>query len=125
MKTDNIDSSFLEVLLELKRAIMSQLNVASLGLVRKVNSDSILVSLFPINTDEEDKPIECQSPSFTPNVGDIVLILFLDKNFITNLRRMQRHDNTILKVNDIKFHTKDYGIAILNLGGSNIWFTTT
>lgn len=115
-----LDGSLLEVFLELKRIIMKQLHVGTLALVKDVNSSTktLKVQPFPLDNNEESKLIDCfylkdydegEEPF---QVGGIVCILFLDKNFVNNLKTIQNGNNTIQTVNEERYHSEDYAIAI-------------
>lgn len=104
----------LEVLLTLKRNIFKNLKVASLGQVTKIGSDIINVTLFPLYKEETNVVIDCyklKDLELKPN--DVVLILFLDRNFIQNLKQIKNNQSkTNLDVNNVELHSLKYGIII-------------
>lgn len=114
LNTDKVDSSYLELLLELKRVIMKQLKVATLGIVKSIDPDkkTLKVKPFPILVDEQEKYIDCRYFNNAPTIDSVVLILFLDRNFHNNLKRIEKGDLTIAQIDNNIFHTEDYAIAI-------------
>lgn len=113
-----LDGSLLEVFLELKRIIMKQTHVGTLAIIQSVDptTKTLKVKPFPLSKDEEEKTINCyyfKDDSFTEeNKGDIIAVLFLDKRFINNLKAIERGSNIIMNIDDEKFHSEDYAIAI-------------
>jgi len=110
----NIDGSTLEILLELKRAIMKQLRVCSFALVKSVDEikKTAKVSPFPLLEGEQEKNIEAYCLNDIPKQNDIVLLLFADRNFINTLKRMKKHNYNITATNDDKLHSEDFAIII-------------
>lgn len=104
----------LEVLLVLKRNILKNLKVASLAQVKEIGGSTIKVSLFPIYSNETELTIECYKlKNLEVEKNNIVLILFLDRNFIQNLKQIQSNQNkTNLDSNNIELHSLKYGIII-------------
>ena len=104
----------LEVLLTLKRNIFKNLKVASLGQVTKIGNDIINVTLFPLYKEETNVVIDCyklKDLELKPN--DVVLILFLDRNFIQNLKQIKNNQSkTNLDANNVELHSLKYGIII-------------
>ncbi len=108
------DNDELEVLLALKRNIFKSLKVSSLAQVKEVNNSTISVVLFPIYSDETEITIECcKLKDLEINKDDIVLVLFLDRNFKQNLNQLKNNQNkTNLNSNNIELHSLKYGIII-------------
>ena len=104
----------LEVLLTLKRNIFKNLKVASLGQVTKIGSDIINVTLFPLYKEETNVVIDCYKlKDLELKLNDVVLILFLDRNFIQNLKQIKNNQSkTNLDVNNVELHSLKYGIII-------------
>lgn len=125
MQNDNmkIDGSFLEVLLELKNVIMKKLKVATLGIVKTVDTSNHMISItpFPILENEKEKNIKCLCYDNTVDKDDVVLVLFLDRSSLINLKRIVNGNKAIMQINDYNFHTEEYGIVIQTVvkGGDN------
>lgn len=104
----------LEVLLTLKRNIFKNLKVASLAQVKEVGETTIKVSLFPVYSDESELTVDCYKlNNLELSKEDVVLVLFLDKNFIQNLKQIKNNQNkTNLDSNNIELHSLKYGIII-------------
>lgn len=107
-------SDDLEVLLALKKNIFRDLKVASLGQVKEVNDSNISVSLFPTYSNESELYINCYKlNNLEINKNDVVLVLFLDKNFIQNLNQIKNNQTkSTLDSNNIELHSLKYGIII-------------
>lgn len=118
---NEISSDFLQVLLALEEKTIRDIKVASLGIIESVDVDkgTANVKLFPLLNDESNYKIitayalnELTSDTF--NQGDIVLCLFLDRNFIYNLMRYkanQRFDD-LIPIDENNFHDEKYAIMI-------------
>ncbi len=108
------DNSQLQVLLSLKRNIMRELNVGSLGEVEKIDNDIITVNLFPAYEETNELKIQCYKlKDLEIKEKDVVVILFLDLNFKQNL--LQTRSNQIrskLSKNNKEYHSKKFGIII-------------
>ena len=104
----------LEVLLALKRNILRDLKVASLGIVKSIKDNIIKVNLFPTYTNESEITIDCYClKNLEVNKDNVVLVLFLDRNFIQNLN--QKNNNQQLTKVDSKnneLHSLKYGVVI-------------
>ena len=104
----------LEVLLALKRNILRDLKVASLGIVKSIKDNIIKVNLFPTYTNESEITIDCYClKNLEVNKDNVVLVLFLDRNFIQNLN--QKNNNQQLtkeKTKNIELHSLKYGVVI-------------
>lgn len=107
--------SDLDVLLALRTNIFKTLKVATLGQVTTVNSDTVNVSIFPLYSNEEDLNLEVYKlNNLTISEGDIVLILFLDRNFNQNLKQT-KNNQARTKLNDSTdnaLHSYKQGIII-------------
>ena len=121
------DTSELEVLMSLKRNIFKSLKVASIGKVKDIRDDEALVTLFPTYKNEVEISIWARiAKSVTVEVDDIVVILFLDRNFKQSLKQTLREEQrTLLEVNNIQLHEYNNGIIIANInrqsgGGINM-----
>jgi len=116
-ETKTFDGSMLDILLELKQATIKTLKVGTLAIV-KDNSDTanklLKVTPFPILEGEKEKLINCFYLGDTPpNVDEIILVIFLDKDFINNLKIIHRTGtNRVDTITNNKFHSEEYGIAI-------------
>lgn len=104
----------LEVLLALKRNILRDLKVASLGIVKSIKDNIIKVNLFPTYTNESEITIDCYClKNLEVNKDDVVLVLFLDRNFIQNLNQ-KNNNQQLTKVDskNIELHSLKYGVVI-------------
>ena len=118
MKQNEFETGdFLSVLLSLERHIMKNLKVGSLGVIQTIDitNKKVLVELFPRSKNEDIKYINCFC--LTNNIsnlakGQIVCVLFLDKNFIKNLKQLQTGVQSNLEVDDTILHNESYGIIL-------------
>lgn len=104
----------LEVLLALKRNILRDLKVASLGIVKSIKDNIIKVNLFPTYTNESKITIDCYClKNLEVNKDNVVLVLFLDRNFIQNLNQ-KNNSQQLTKVDskNIELHSLKYGVVI-------------
>lgn len=104
----------LEVLLALKRNILRDLKVASLGIVKSIKDNIIKVNLFPTYTNESEITIDCYClKNLEVNKDNVVLVLFLDRNFIQNLNQKNNNQQlTKIDSNNIELHSLKYGVVI-------------
>jgi hypothetical protein len=114
-------SSLLDILLIMKEKTMQDLHVASLAFVKEIisqpdankrNSYGILrVAPFPLNTNQDEYSINAYyfNPEYIFSENDIVLIIFCDLNFISNLNVV---DSTQKQTQDTLKHSLKYGIVI-------------
>lgn len=104
----------LEVLLALKRNILRDLKVASLGIVKSIKDNIIKVNLFPTYTNESEITIDCYClKSLEVNKDNVVLVLFLDRNFIQNLNQKNNNQQlTKIDSKNIELHSLKYGVVI-------------
>lgn len=107
--------SDLDVLLALKTNIFKTLKVATLAQVVSVDNDTVTATIFPLYKDEDELNLEVQKlKNIEVSKGDIVLILFLDRNFNQNLKQTQ-NNQTRTKLIDSKdnfLHSLKYGVII-------------
>jgi hypothetical protein len=102
----NNTNDFLEILLALKRNINKNLNVADVAQVINID-DEIYCKL--LSTNETIKCIKLEHLNLKK--GDVVLILYCNTEFKTNLIRIQ--NGSIPKENTSNvYHSKSYGIII-------------
>jgi len=128
-KNQNYDTSELEVLMSLKRNIFRNLKVGSLGEVKEINDNNeALVTLFPAYKNEVEISIWTQiSKSANVQVEDVVVILFLDRNFKQSLRQtLRREKRTGLELTNVQLHDYHNAIIIANVnrssgGGSDMY----
>lgn len=104
----------LEVLLALKRNILRDLKVASLGIVKSIKDNIIKVNLFPTYTNESEITIDCYClKNLEVNKDNVVLVLFLDRNFIQNLNQKNNNQQlTRVDSKNIELHSLKYGVVI-------------
>ena len=104
----------LEVLLALKRNILRDLKVASLGIVKSIKDNIIKVNLFPTYTNESEITIDCYClKNLEVNKDNVVLVLFLDRNINQNLKQ-KNNNQQLTKVDskNIELHSLKYGVVI-------------
>lgn len=104
----------LEVLLALKRNILRDLKVASLGIVKSIKDNIIKVNLFPTYTNESEITIDCYClKNLKVSKDNVVLVLFLDRNFIQNLNQKNNNQQlTKIDSKNIELHSLKYGVVI-------------
>lgn len=114
-------NSLLDVLQTLKLNIFRTLKVATLGIVKQVNTDKkeLVVEAFPKESDVTPSLITCRYLNEGATIGEIVVVLFLDLNFLANLSRIENGITEIMTVSsDVKadnLHSEKFGIAIKTL----------
>lgn len=104
----------LEVLLALKRNIFRDLKVASLGQVKEVGDSIIKVIPFPTYSNESEITIDCfKLKNIEVEKNDVVLVLFLDRNFIQNFKQIKNNQvKTKLDSKNVELHSTKYAIII-------------
>lgn len=104
----------LDVLLALKTNIFKNLKVATLGQVTSVDNDVITASIFPLYKDEDTLNLEVYKlKNLDIKKDDIVLILFLDRNFNQNLKQTKNNQaRTNLVESKDTLHSYKNGIII-------------
>lgn len=103
----------LSVLLALKENIMIELNVATIGKVRSIEGQTAKVQLYPAIKNEQPQTIySIISSNLDVNVNDIVVVLYLDRNFISALKKLKQNQNPSSISDDVILHSKEYGIII-------------
>lgn len=114
MKNDNVtgnetvNSNFLNVLLALKENIMKDLKVAEIGIVKEIKND--LCYCYLLNSKSTELIcIKLNNLSLSQN--DIVLIVFTNTDFRTNLNRLKNNQETIDYTNGQK-HSYNFGVII-------------
>lgn len=125
--------------LDLKRSIFRELKVGTLAKVMTVNKlqEYVIVNPFPLLSDETNKNIKCVGCLFKTidkitqkedsydisykytNIiedlkeGDIVCVIFMDRNFNNSLNQIKKSNNySLLNRKDDNFHLDSYGIII-------------
>ena len=98
---------FLEILFALKNNIMKDLNVCEVAQIESI-SDKIYKCKI-LSTDEVITAIPLQNLQIAQN--DVVVILFSNTDFRTNLKRIQ-NDNAGITDNTLNLHNKSFGIII-------------
>lgn len=100
---------------------LRNLKVASLALVKEIDTDNALikVSPFPLLVNEREKIIPCYvSRSFKERYlndlkeGGSVLVLFLDRNYIQNYTQLKSNQKLTSLSNDNDLHSDRFGIVI-------------
>lgn len=101
----NLNDGFLDVLMALKKNTMKNIRVAEIGIVEDV------ISLKCSLLNNPSLFIQCAKlTSLELNKGDVVLIIFTDTDFRSNLKRV--NDNLKpLEVTEVN-HSINYGVVI-------------
>lgn len=105
---------FLEVLLTLKANIFRDLKVATLGIVKEIKDKKFIVNPFPTIIDEnKERNIETFCiDGLQINQNDIVVVLFLDRNFIQNLNQATNNQKLTQLNKNVVLHSENFGIII-------------
>ena len=98
---------FLEILFALKNNIMKDLNVCEVAQIESISNEIYKCKI--LSTDEVITAIPLQNLQIAQN--DVVVILFSNTDFRTNLKRIQ-HDNDGITDDTLNLHNKSFGIII-------------
>lgn len=98
---------FLEILFALKNNIMKDLNVCEVAQIESISNEIYKCKI--LSTDEVITAIPLQNLTISQN--DVVVILFSNTDFRTNLKRIQ-NDNTAITDDTLNLHNKSFGIII-------------
>ena len=98
---------FLEILFALKNNIMKDLNVCEVAQIESISSGIYKCKI--LSTDEVITAIPLQNLTISQN--DVVVILFSNTDFRTNLKRIQ-HDNDGITDDTLNLHNKSFGIIM-------------
>lgn len=98
---------FLEILFALKNNIMKDLNVCEVAQIESISNDIYKCKI--LSTDEVITVIPLQNLEIAQN--DVVVILFSNTDFRTNLKRIQ-NDNVAITNDTLNLHNKSFGIII-------------
>lgn len=98
---------FLEILFALKNNIMKDLNVCEVAQIESISNDIYKCKI--LSTDEVITAIPLQNLEIAQN--DVVVILFSNTDFRTNLKRIQ-NDNVAITNDTLNLHNKSFGIII-------------
>ena len=104
----NVSSDFLRVLMALKSNVMKDTNVAEIAIVSQINGDEISCNLL---NDNNIKVVCVSLHGISINEGDVVLIIFTNTDFRTNLKRYKQSQATY-KIEADTLHSKNYGVII-------------
>lgn len=118
---DGGQDDLLAVFQQFKKHLMKELRVASIAKVKQVYKkddiiESVAVQAYPMLEDETEKNIECkvvQGLELANN--DIVVVLYLDRNFIAALKKLKLNQAPSKLQENIKLHYDQYGIVIAKL----------
>lgn len=106
----------LRILLALEKKIMRELKVASLAKVKQINNDNrVMVEKFPLTEDESPVLNECYNNVKDLKIDDIVIVLYMDRNFIQNLNQLKNNQNLTNSNKKDELHSNKYGIIISKL----------
>lgn len=98
---------FLEILFALKNNIMKDLNVCEVAQIESISSEIYKCKI--LSTDEVITAIPLQNLTISQN--DVVVILFSNTDFRTNLKRIQ-NDNAAITDDTLNLHNKSFGIIM-------------
>ena len=98
---------FLEILFALKNNIMKDLNVCEVAQIESISSEIYKCKI--LSTDEVITAIPLQNLTISQN--DVVVILFSNTDFRTNLKRIQ-NDNDGITDDTLNLHNKSFGIIM-------------
>lgn len=98
---------FLEILFALKNNIMKDLNVCEVAQIESISSGIYKCKI--LSTDEIITAVPLQNLQIAQN--DVVVILFSNTDFRTNLKRIQ-NDNIGITNDTLNLHNKSFGIII-------------
>ena len=98
---------FLEILFALKNNIMKDLNVCEVAQIESISNDIYKCKI--LSTDEVITAIPLQNLQIAQN--DVVVILFSNTDFRTNLKRIQ-NDNAAITDDTLNLHNKSFGIIM-------------
>ena len=98
---------FLEILFALKNNIMKDLNVCEVAQIESISSGIYKCKI--LSTDEVITAIPLQNLTISQN--DVVVILFSNTDFRTNLKRIQ-NDNAAITDDTLNLHNKSFGIIM-------------
>lgn len=98
---------FLEILFALKNNIMKDLNVCEVAQIESISNEIYKCKI--LSTDEIITAIPLQNLEIAQN--DVVVILFSNTDFRTNLKRIQ-HDNIGITNDTLNLHNKSFGIIM-------------
>ena len=98
---------FLEILFALKNNIMKDLNVCEVAQIESISDEIYKCKI--LSTDEVITAIPLQNLQIVQN--DVVVILFSNTDFRTNLKRIQ-NDNAAITDDTLNLHNKSFGIIM-------------
>ena len=98
---------FLEILFALKNNIMKDLNVCEVAQIESISNEIYKCKI--LSTDEIITVVPLQNLQIAQN--DVVVILFSNTDFRTNLKRIQ-NDNAAITDDTLNLHNKSFGIII-------------
>ena len=98
---------FLEILFALKNNIMKDLNVCEVAQIESISNEIYKCKI--LSTDEVITAVPLQNLQIVQN--DVVVILFSNTDFRTNLKRIQ-NDNAAITDDTLNLHNKSFGIII-------------
>jgi len=114
MSQKDSTGDFIQILQGIIDKTKRDLKVATLGIVRKIDEDNMLAIIepFPIVEGTESKYISCRYFNETPIENEIVLAIFTDKDFTSNLRTISNDGKIRTISNKSPLHSEQYGILI-------------
>lgn len=118
IKTDTTQSKqggLYDVCIALKQNVMRNLNVATFGIIKRIDESSIQVQPFPLIDGESSKQIRCTYASNVANemkVGSICIVLFTDRESCYALMQAKKGNSISSLRNDDVLHSDSYGVVI-------------
>ena len=108
------EPSLKNVLDALKANIMRVLHCGSIGIITEIKQSTIMCKLLPTSKGCTNNIVECYYVEpFTPyQVGDEVIILFMDDDFRTNQKQLDNNMNLSELLETSEKHSSSYGIII-------------
>ena len=107
------EDDLLSVCTTLKGNIFRNLKVATLAKVIKSENDIIKCKPFPLVEKEASKIINCYKlKNLTLKEDDVALVLFLDRNFLQNLKQIKNNQKLTTLQQNVDLHSDKFGIII-------------
>lgn len=110
----NNQTDLAQALYSLKYQILNELKVASIGIVREIQENKIKVELFPYLENEKQQFVYTET-AVEIKENDIIIVLFMDRNFIQNLSQIKNNNKTTKLKENMDLHSLKYGIIVANL----------
>lgn len=97
---------------------MRHLHVSSLAKVKAVNGNNVVAMLFPKREGTDTIEINAYNLfNSAINVGDVILVVFTDRDFNVNLATIGQDNNSVVETGDDDLHSLSNAIAIKTTNG--------